>query len=91
MKTPIAYLKEIAKRRKLKTERFNARKWQAMSQKDVWLADLWHGFEIATATFITSKRCFSCGKPSRIAVEPHGELFCSQACSTEYGIVKGQA
>lgn len=59
----------------------------------------WHEYTLTADGFRKGHRCFNCGKQSEglaymVAVksdrpEDEREYFCSQECSTQFGILKG--
>lgn len=89
-------LREIAKRRKLHTERFAKFDFDGMKQKDCDVKSLWAVYHATTDAYKKLDRCFNCRKgpaPIRLLV-PVGkdndtEQFCSEDCRAQFGILKG--
>lgn len=96
MKHLTGLLREIAKRRKLHTQRFEAADFAAMQQKDCDVKPLWNVYHRTAEAFLKADRCFNCRKapaPVHLLV-PVGkdndtEQFCSEDCRAQFGILKG--
>lgn len=91
MNTPLAHLKHIARLRKQHTANAKAHKWRANEAVSLAIRCAWDAFNDASDQSRVRRLCFTCKTGGTIlTLEPHKELFCSDECSREYGIVKGQ-